>query len=98
MSLAEQMKLKLQARQKQGGKMNPKKRPSAGTKKYGGGGSSPGARGNANKGARSVGARGNSGGQLPYKLKNKVGGIKEALGKLTSDDEWKILAIEKILS
>jgi len=108
MSLAEQMKLKLQARQKQGGKKNLKKKSSAGGKKYGSGGNSSGARGGANKGggnssgarggANKGGARGSSGAQLPYKLKNKVGGIKEALGKLTSDDEWKILAIEKILS
>jgi len=94
MSLAEQMKMKLEKRG-QGQPGRPKKNvrknvakktsvtksqpKSGGGKKYGGGG---------DKG----------GGNLPYKLKNKIGNIENALGKLSAADEWKILAIEKILS
>jgi len=94
MSLAEQMKMKLEQRG-QGQPGRPKKnvrknvakksavkksQPKAGGgKKYGGGG-------------------GGSGGNLPYKLKNKIGNIQNALDKLSAADEWKILAIEKILS
>jgi len=94
MSLAEQMKMKLEKRG-QGQPGRPKKnvrknvakkssvnksQPKAGgNKKYGGGG-------------------GGGGGNLPYKLKNKIGNIQNALEKLSAVDEWKILAIEKILS
>jgi len=94
MSLAEQMKMKLEQRG-QGQPGRPKKnvrknvakkspvnksqpKVGGGSKKYGGGGG--------------------SGGNLPYKLKNKVGNIQNALDKLSAADEWKILAIEKILS
>jgi len=91
LSLAEQMKLKLQQRG-QGQPVRAKKKsvkknvnaakkvqPKAGGKKYGSKGSG-------------------GGGALPYKLKNKIGNIKSDLAKLTASDEWKILAIEKILS
>jgi len=90
MSLAEQMKMKLEQRgqgqpgrpKKNVAKKSPvkKSQPKAGGgKKYGGGG-------------------GGSGGNLPYKLKNKIGNIQNALEKLSAADEWRILAIEKILS
>jgi len=94
MTLAEQMKMKLEKRG-QGQPGRPKKnsrknvakkasvnksQPKAGGgKKYGGGGDG-------------------GGGNLPYKLKNKIGNIQNALEKLSASDEWKILAIEKILS
>jgi len=36
-------------------------------------------------------------GALPYKFKNKVAYIHDAVDKLSAEDGWKILAIEKIL-
>jgi len=94
MSLAEQMKLKLQqrgqgqpvrAKKKGGKKIGAKKTQSSAVKK-----TQPKAGGKRQGGG--------GGGALPYKLKNKIGNIRSDLDKLTASDEWKILAIEKILS
>jgi len=96
MSLAEQMKLKLQQR----GQGQPVRAKKKGTKKIG----TKKPQSNAGKkpvkaaGKRKGGGRSGGGGALPYSLKNKIGNIKSDLGKLTASDEWKILAIEKILS
>jgi len=95
LSLAEQMKLKLQQRGQGQPVRGPKKvknvakktqsnavrktQPKTGSKKHGSGG-------------------GGGGAVLPYKLKNKLANIRSDLDKLTASDEWKILAIEKILS
>merc|ERR1712060_731279 len=101
MSLAEQMKMKLEKRgQGQPGRPKKnvrknvaKKSPVSKSQPRAGGKSQPKSGGDKNYG----GGNG-SGGNLPYKLKNKIGNIENALGKLSAADEWKILAIEKILS
>jgi len=95
MTLAEQMKMKLEQRQagpKRGAKKNvkksPAKKPIQSGKKF------------QSKPAKTYGSKasGGGGGNMPYKLKNKLGNIRNALDKLSPADEWKILAIEKILS
>jgi len=95
LSLAEQMKLKLQQRgQGQPGR-KPKKVKSVGKKSQ----SNAVRKTQPKSGGKKYGTGGGGGGTvLPYKLKNKIGNIKNDLGKLTASDEWKILAIEKILS
>jgi len=97
MSLAEQMKMKLEQRQgggpKRGVKKNVKKSTAKKTQSVNKFQSKP--TGNKKFASKSGGG---GGGNLPYKLKNKVGNIQQALEKLSSADEWKILAIEKILS
>lgn len=92
LSLAEQMKLKLQQRgQGQPARAKNKVGKKIGTKK---------AQSNAGKKKTKAGGKwgGGGGGALPYKLKNKISNIRSDLEKLTASDEWKILAIEKILS
>jgi len=99
MSLAEQMKMKLEkrgqgqpGRPKKNVRKNPAKKKSV-TK------SQPKSSQPKAGGGNKYGGGGNGGGgNLPYKLKNKIGNIQNALEKLTAGDEWKILAIEKILS
>jgi len=82
MSLAEQMKMKLEKRGK--GQPARKKNVKKPVRK-----SQP---------VKKSEAKSPEGANLPYKLKNKVGKIQDALEKLSVEDEWKILAIEKILS
>jgi len=99
MSLAEQMKMKLEKRgQGQPGrpKKNVRKKSpvSKSQPRASGGKSQPKSGGGMKYGGGGKGG----GGNLPYKLKNKIGNIENALGKLSAADEWKILAIEKILS
>jgi len=95
LSLAEQMKLKLQQRgqgqpvraKKKSVKKNVAKKPQSNAVK----------KVQPKAGGKKYGSGGGGGG-LPYKLKNKIGNIRNDLDKLTASDEWKILAIEKILS
>jgi len=84
MSLAEQMKEKLSKRnQNQPARSGARKKVKSGAKPN----------------QKVAGRGGGSGaGVLPYKLKNKIGNIRNALDKLSVEDEWKILAIEKILN
>jgi len=102
MSLAEQMKMKLEKRgQGQPGrpkknvrKNSAKKAPMSKSQPRAGGKSQP-----KSGGGKKYGGGGDGGGgNLPYKLKNKIGDIENALSKLSAADEWRILAIEKILS
>jgi len=93
MSLAEQMKMKLEKRG-QGQPGRPKKNVRKNVVKKSSVGKSQPKSGGGNK----YGGGGGGGGNLPYKLKNKIGNIQNALDKLSAADEWKILAIEKILS
>jgi len=88
MSLAEQMKEKLSKRnQNQPARSGSRKKIKSGAKT------------NQKVASEKFGRGGGSGaGVLPYKLKNKVGNIRNALDKLSAEDEWKILAIEKILN
>jgi len=98
LSLAEQMKLKLQQRgqgqpvraKKKSVKKNVAKKPQSNAVKK--------VQPKTGKKYGSGGSGGGGGGALPYKLKNKIGNIRSDLDKLTASDEWKILAIEKILS
>jgi len=95
MSLAEQMKMKLEQR----GQGQPGRGPKKNMRKKVAKKSQP-----VNKsqpksgGGKKYGGGGGAGEKLPYKLKNKIGNIQNALDKLSAADEWKILAIEKILS
>jgi len=95
MSLAEQMKMKLEQR----GQGQPGRGPKKNMRKKVAKKSQP-----VNKsqpksgGGKKYGGGSGAGGNLPYKLKNKIGNIQNALDKLSAADEWKILAIEKILS
>jgi len=97
MSLAEQMKMKLEQRGQgqpgRGAKKNVRKKPAKKSQPVNK--SQPKSGGGKKYGG---GGGGGSGGNLPYKLKNKIGNIQNALDKLSAADEWKILAIEKILS
>jgi len=86
MSLAEQMKMKLEQRGKGQPARGPKKNVKKNVKRQKSGGS------------QKYGGAAGGGGALPYKLKNKIGNIQNALDKLSAADDWKILAIEKILS
>jgi len=102
MSLAEQMKMKLEKRgQGQPGRPKKnvrknvaKKAPKSKSQPRAGGKSQPKSGGGKKYGGGGDGC----GGNLPYKLKNKIGDIENALSKLSAADEWRILAIEKILS
>jgi len=93
MSLAEQMKMKLQQR----GQGQPNRGPKKNVKKKVVKKSQPVNKSQSFSGGKKYGG-GGGGGSLPYKLKNKIGNIQNALDKLSAADEWKILAIEKILS
>jgi len=88
MSLAEQMKEKLSKRnQNQPARSGSRKKIKSVTK------TKP--KVNVDKFGRGDSS---SAGVLPYKLKNKIANIRDALDKLSAEDEWKILAIEKILN
>jgi len=93
MTLADQMKMRLEKRG-QGPARGPKKNVKRNVAKK----SQPKI---VNKSKPKAGGKkygGGGGVGLPYKLKNKIGNIENALDKLSAADEWKILAIEKILS